>query len=47
MHFRIQAHSNKRAIDILRRGLEDLQHICDHTITTFEDAMNLYKSVHS
>ncbi|CAO1428833.1 unnamed protein product [Diamesa hyperborea] len=39
MHFRIQAQSNKRAIDILRRGLQDLQEVCNHTLTTFGEAM--------
>uniref|UniRef100_A0A1B0G937 DNA-directed RNA polymerases I and III subunit RPAC2 n=1 Tax=Glossina morsitans morsitans TaxID=37546 RepID=A0A1B0G937_GLOMM len=35
LHFRIQS-SQSRAIDILKRGLEDLEKLCDHTITTFE-----------
>lgn len=39
MHFRIQAQSDKRAIDILRRGLQDLQEVCNHTLTTFGEAM--------
>uniref|UniRef100_T1H6G1 DNA-directed RNA polymerases I and III subunit RPAC2 n=1 Tax=Megaselia scalaris TaxID=36166 RepID=T1H6G1_MEGSC len=34
MHFRIQ--SKGRAVDILRRGLEDLEKLCDHTVETFE-----------
>lgn len=36
MHFRIQANKQMRAIDILKRGLEDLESLCDHTIETFE-----------
>lgn len=39
MHLRIQANKNVKAIDVLRRGLEDLEKVCDHTITTFETAM--------
>lgn len=38
MHLRIQASRNVRAFDILRRGLADLEKVCDHTITTFESA---------
>ena len=43
MHFVIQAKKG-RAIDILRRGLEDLSKVCDHTMQTFEKAMDEYKS---
>lgn len=39
MHFRIQAPPKVRAIDILRRGLEDLEKVCDHTMETFEIAV--------
>lgn len=38
MHLRIQAAKNVKAVDVLRRGLADLEKVCDHTITTFEDA---------
>ena len=38
LHFRIQAKKGK-AVDILRRGLEDLSKVCDHTLFTFENAM--------
>lgn len=44
MHLRIQATSNSKAIDILRRGLEDLEKVCDHTISTFERAMDEYEA---
>lgn len=44
MHFRIQAQPTIRAIDILRRGLKDLEEICDHTTNTFEDAMSEYRT---
>ncbi|CRK87005.1 CLUMA_CG000830, isoform A [Clunio marinus] len=44
MHFRIQARSNVRAVDVLKRGLQDLEECCDHTITTFEDAMTAFKT---
>lgn len=39
MHFRIQANPDTKAIDVLRRGLKDLLNICDHTLETFESAM--------
>lgn len=39
MHLRIQASKNVKAIDVLRRGLDDLEKVCDYTITTFEAAM--------
>lgn len=38
MHFRIQTARNVRAVDVLRRGLVDLEKVCDHTLTTFEEA---------
>lgn len=38
MHIRIQAAKDVKAVDVLRRGLADLQKVCDHTITTFEEA---------
>jgi DNA-directed RNA polymerases I and III subunit RPAC2 len=44
MHFRIQAHKNVRAIDVLRRGLEDLDKVCDHTIETFDLALKNYRN---
>ncbi|XP_058789370.1 probable DNA-directed RNA polymerases I and III subunit RPAC2 [Phymastichus coffea] len=43
MHFRIQA-KNGKAVDILRRGLEDLSKVCDHTTETFQKAMEEYNS---
>lgn len=39
MHFRIQCNKDSRAIDILRRGLEDVQKICDTVTETFNEAM--------
>ncbi|XP_039951048.1 probable DNA-directed RNA polymerases I and III subunit RPAC2 [Bactrocera neohumeralis] len=41
MHFRIQSNQN-RAIDILKRGLDDLESLCDHTISTFESEVKTY-----
>lgn len=38
MHLRIQTSKNVRAVDVLRRGLIDLEKVCDHTIITFENA---------
>lgn len=43
MHLRIQASKNVRAVDVLRRGLNDLEKVCDHTITAFEEAYNDYQ----
>lgn len=33
IHFRIQTSNNIKAIDILRRGLTDLEFICDEVIS--------------
>lgn len=44
MHLRIQAAPNVRAVDVLQRGLQDLQLVCDHTIETFEAAMETSKA---
>lgn len=43
MHLRIQTAKNVRAVDVLRRGLIDLEKVCDHTITTFEGAYKEYQ----
>ncbi|XP_012280126.1 probable DNA-directed RNA polymerases I and III subunit RPAC2 [Orussus abietinus] len=42
MHFRIQSKSEK-AVDVLRRGLQDLEKVCDHTMETFDSALNEYR----
>lgn len=42
MHFRIQTKKG-RAADILKRGLEDLEKVCDHTLETFNEAYKEYK----
>lgn len=42
MHFRIQT-NGERAVDILQRGLEDLEKMCDHTLKVFDAAMQDYK----
>lgn len=44
MNFRIQADKSSRAVDVLRRGLMDLDKVCDHTLTTFETAMEEFKN---
>jgi len=36
MHFRIQT-TRPAAIDVLKRGIEDLEKLCDHTLTVFQD----------
>ncbi|EDV98734.1 probable DNA-directed RNA polymerases I and III subunit RPAC2 [Drosophila grimshawi] len=43
LHFRIQSH-RERAIDLLKRGLEDLEALCDHTMNTFETEMNSFNA---
>lgn len=45
MHLRIQTSKNIRAVDVLRRGLDDLEKICDHTITTFDNAYKEYQEL--
>jgi DNA-directed RNA polymerase I and III subunit RPAC2 len=35
MHFRIQT-TGPRAVDVLKRGIEDLEKLCDHTLTVFQ-----------
>lgn len=46
MHFRIQMNKG-HAIDALKRGLEDLVKICDHTLEKFDEEMTSYKSEHT
>ncbi|KAJ8871213.1 hypothetical protein PR048_027519 [Dryococelus australis] len=41
MHFRIQS-TGPRAVDILRRGIEDLEKLCDHTLATFQVCINQF-----
>lgn len=43
MHFRIQMHQG-RALDALKRGLQDLIKVCDHTMETFNTEMLSYKT---
>lgn len=45
MHLRIQATKHARAVDLLRRGLADLEKVCDHTIDTFENAYQEYQEL--
>lgn len=45
MHFRIQMY-NGRAIDALKKGLEDLIKMSDHTIELFEQEVNTFKTTH-
>lgn len=46
MHFRIQAKADVKAVEVLRRGLRDLEDVCDHTVVTFEDSMTKYRNNH-
>ncbi|XP_047989674.1 probable DNA-directed RNA polymerases I and III subunit RPAC2 isoform X2 [Leguminivora glycinivorella] len=41
MHFRIQAHETA-ALEILKRGIKDLEKVCDHTINLFESEVKEY-----
>ncbi|XP_015190621.1 PREDICTED: probable DNA-directed RNA polymerases I and III subunit RPAC2 [Polistes dominula] len=43
INFRIQTKTG-RATDILKRGLQDLEKICDHTLEVFNEAYKQYKS---
>ncbi|XP_069684718.1 DNA-directed RNA polymerases I and III subunit RPAC2 isoform X2 [Periplaneta americana] len=43
MHFRIQT-TGTRAADVLKRGIEDLEKLCDHTLSIFQDEMMLFKA---
>ncbi|XP_029674317.1 probable DNA-directed RNA polymerases I and III subunit RPAC2 [Formica exsecta] len=43
IHFNIQT-TGENAIEVLKRGLQDLEKICDHTIETFDKAYKKYKS---
>lgn len=44
MHLRIQTVKDVKAIDVLRRGLTDLEQVCDHTIETFGNAYDEYQA---
>jgi DNA-directed RNA polymerase I and III subunit RPAC2 len=35
MHFRIQT-TGSAAVDVLKQGIEDLEKLCDHTLTVFQ-----------
>ncbi|XP_055712954.1 probable DNA-directed RNA polymerases I and III subunit RPAC2 [Phlebotomus papatasi] len=39
MNFRIQTIRSVRAIDVLRRGLRDLEQVCDLTLEKFDKAI--------
>ncbi|GBP03179.1 Probable DNA-directed RNA polymerases I and III subunit RPAC2 [Eumeta japonica] len=42
MHFRIQAHETP-ALEILKRGLKDLEKVCEYTEELFEQEINEFK----
>lgn len=46
MHLRIQM-CKGRAVDALKRGLEDLVKMCDHTLEVFDEALLTYISAHN
>jgi DNA-directed RNA polymerase I and III subunit RPAC2 len=43
VNFRIQSKSVP-AIDILEKGLVDLNYVCEHVLNTFEDSINDFKN---
>lgn len=43
MNFRIQADRSSNAIEILKRGLMDLEKMCDTVDETFKAALSEYK----
>lgn len=43
IHFNIQT-TGESAIEVLKRGFQDLEKICDHTIETFDKAYKKFKS---
>lgn len=45
MHFRIQMHEG-RAVDALKRGLEDLVKVCDYTVEIFNEEMLAFVMAH-
>ncbi|SPP85519.1 probable DNA-directed RNA polymerases I and III subunit RPAC2 [Drosophila guanche] len=46
LHFRIQSRRD-RAVDLLKRGLEDLEALCDHTMEVFGNEMNNFNAADS
>ncbi|CAG4940251.1 probable DNA-directed RNA polymerases I and III subunit RPAC2 isoform X2 [Colias croceus] len=44
IHFRIQAHETP-ALEVLKRGLQDLQKVCDHTLNVFEKEVKEFTKV--
>lgn len=43
IHFNIQT-TGESAIEVLKRGFQDLEKICDHTLETFDIAYKKFKS---
>lgn len=44
MLLRIQAKKGSNAVELLKRGLQDLEKMCDHTLETFDKAYEKFKS---
>ncbi|XP_004927970.1 probable DNA-directed RNA polymerases I and III subunit RPAC2 [Bombyx mandarina] len=44
MHFRIQARETP-ALEVLKRGLKDLEMVCDHTINLFDKEVKRFNKV--
>ncbi|KAK6173014.1 hypothetical protein SNE40_016554 [Patella caerulea] len=42
INFRVQTYG-KPAVDILRKGLEDLNKMCEHVLQTFENSVSEFK----
>lgn len=45
MHFRIQMYKGG-AVDTLKKGLEDLIRMSDHTLELFEQEVNIFLATH-
>lgn len=46
MHFRIQMYNGK-ALDALKRGLDDLVKVCDITLETFDTELQSFTENHT
>lgn len=46
MHLRIQTTPGTSVVDTLRKGLQDLVAVCEHTETVFDQAMSKWNREH-
>jgi len=47
LHLRIQTMTGESAVDVLRKGLQDLEQICDVTEDTFNSAVDKWRADHA